>query len=335
MSDREALEARFNSGSGEIGEFSDPRGFRGGPVFWGPSGLRAGWRILIAVTIWLALLLGLGLAMARIPWPRAQLRMAALGGEQNPAFLLLTESMSVAATLLTMLAMTKIERRSFADYYLPGSDAFGLRFWQGLACGLAMVSLMMGLIAAFHGFSLGSVALAAGAATRYGLVYAIAFLLVGLFEESTFRGYLQSTLGSGIGFWPAALVLAAIFGGSHLSNPGEARYGALMAGCFGLLAALTLARTGSLWFAIGMHSAWDWGESFLYSVPDSGLVVRGRLLNSSFHGPVWLTGGTVGPEASIFSFVALLVSAIGVHFLFPKTQIAKAPPDEDTDRRAG
>lgn len=321
MTDSEEVETKPDS-SPNHGELDASPALRSRLVFWGPNGLRAGWRILIALAIWIALLLGLGLVIGRIPPARAQLRMAAVGGEQNPAFLLLTESMSVAATLLTMLAMTKIEQRSFADYYLPRKEAFGRRFWQGLVYGLAMVSLMMGLIAAFHGFSLGSPALNPGAAIRYGILYAIAFLLVGLFEESAFRGYLQAALGSGIRFWPAAIVLSVIFGATHLSNPGEARYGALMAACFGLLAAFTLTRTGNLWFAIGMHSAWDWGESFLYSVPDSGLVVRGHLFNSSFQGGVWLTGGTVGPEASIFSFVALFAAAVGVRFLFPKTQVS-------------
>jgi hypothetical protein len=46
--------------------------------------------------------------------------------------------------------------------------------------------------------------------------------------------------------------------------------------------------------------------------------LHGHLFNSSFHGPVWLTGGTVGPEASVFSFAALFMAAAGVHFLFPQ-----------------
>jgi uncharacterized protein len=336
MSDRETLEAKGSSGPGETGEFSAPQRFQGGPVFWGPNGLRAGWRILIAATIWLALLIGIGSLVSLIPGTFALLRTGTTGGgQQTPATLLIIEAISLGATLLTMLAMTKIEERTFAEYYLPWSAAFGRRFWQGLAYGLTMVSLMMGLIAAFHGFSLGSLALNPGATIRYGGLYAVTFFLVGLFEESTFRGYLQAALGSGIGFWPAALVLAAVFGGSHLSNPGEARYGALMAGCFGLLVVFTLRRTGNLWFAIGMHSAWDWGESFLYSVPDSGLVVHGHLLNSTSHGPVWLTGGTVGPEASVFCFVVLFVAAVGVHFLFPEAQNSKALPFEAPTPAAG
>ena len=76
----------------------------------------------------------------------------------------------------------------------------------------------------------------------------------------------------------------------------------------GFFFCLTLRRTGTLWWAVGFHMAWDWGESFLYSVPDSGTTVHGHLLNSSFNGPAWLTGGSVGPEGSylIFALIALL-----------------------------
>jgi hypothetical protein len=133
---------------------------------------------------------------------------------------------------------------------------------------------------------------------------------------------MQATLASGIGFWPAAIVLSILFGAGHLRNEGEMIYGALMAGSFGLVAALSLRRTGSIWFAIGMHASWDWGETYLYSVPDSGMVAPGHLLNSSFHGPAWITGGTVGPEGSAFAFLTLVLWAVAIHFLFPAKQTA-------------
>jgi membrane protease YdiL (CAAX protease family) len=75
----------------------------------------------------------------------------------------------------------------------------------------------------------------------------------------------------------------------------------------GFFFCLTLRRTGTLWWAIGFHMSWDWGESYLYSVPDSGGTAPGHLLNSSFHGPDWLTGGSVGPEGSYLVFVVLVV----------------------------
>src|SRR3989442_350419 len=122
-----------------------------------------------------------------------------------------------------------------------------------------------------------------------------ALLLVGFSEEFLFRGYALYTLSTGIGFWPAAGLLSALFGAVHLHNPGESWIGGLSAGLIGLFFCFTVRRTGSLWFAIGLHAAWDYSESFVYSVPDSGAMVPGHLLNSSFHGPRWLTGGTVGP----------------------------------------
>ena len=81
--------------------------------------------------------------------------------------------------------------------------------------------------------------------------------------------------------------------------------GGLAAGLIGFFFCLTLRRTGNLWFAVGFHMSFDWGETFLYSVPNSGTVEAGHLLNSSFQGPHWLTGGTVGPEGSVFVFVLI------------------------------
>jgi hypothetical protein len=69
-----------------------------------------------------------------------------------------------------------------------------------------------------------------------------------------------------------------------------------------------------------MHAAWDWGETYFYSTPDSGFLAQGHLFNSSFHGPTWITGGSVGPEGSGFVFGVLVLSAVGIHFLFPAEQ---------------
>jgi uncharacterized protein len=80
--------------------------------------------------------------------------------------------------------------------------------------------------------------------------------------------------------------------------------------CFGLLFCLFLRRTGNLWWAVGFHAGWDWGQTFFYGVRDSGIAPYHSLLNSTFSGPRWLTGGTVGPEASIFTPIVLLIAAI-------------------------
>lgn len=278
----------------------------------GSNGIRAGWRLALAIAIFLVFLAVISGAVTLVPHARG------LAFGKGPVGLFLSEGMLALALVLTVGVVARIEKRSWADYGLPRSAAFGKRFWQGVPYGFAMLSVLMGLMAASRAFSFGGRALTAGDAVRYGLLYLAAFMLVAFFEEFSFRGYMQATLASGIGFWPAAVLLAVAFGGLHLGNKGEAKFGAAMAGAFGLLAAFTLRRTGNLWFAIGMHGAWDWGESFFYGVPDSGVVLKGHLMNASFHGPAWLTGGTVGPEGSVLVAAVLVLAAIGIHYIFPR-----------------
>ena len=281
-------------------------------IFFGSNGIRAGWRLTLAIAIFLALLAAIGGAITLVPHAHEW----AFG--RGPVGLFFSEGMLALALVLTVSVMSRIENRSWADYGLPRSAVFGKRFWQGAPYGFAMLSILMALMAASRAFSFGGRALTGGDAVGYGLLYLAGFTLVAFFEEFSFRGYMQATLASGIGFWPAAVSLAVVFGALHLGNKGEAKFGAAMAGAFGLLAAFTLWRTGNLWFAIGMHSAWDWGESYFYGVPDSGVVLKGHLMNPSFHGPAWLTGGTVGPEGSVLVAAVLVVAAIGVHSIFPR-----------------
>jgi uncharacterized protein len=290
-------------------------------ILLGPNGIRVAWRLLMAVALYELLVRVLQIALITIPsvyeWSRLQRAVL------TPQVLFFGEGVRVAAVLLVALAMSTVEERSFADYGLPTREAFGKRFWQGSLYGFAMLTLLMAILFVPHGYSLGGWVLGAGAALRSSLLYMLGFLLVGIFEEFWFRGYLQATLESAIGFWPAAIVLSIAFGVFHFRNPGEEIIGLLMAGTFGLLAAFSLRRTGSVWFAIGMHATWDWGQSCFYGVPDSGIVATGHLLNSSLNGPRWLTGGSVGPEGSVLVFPLLLLSALAIHYIFPAKQ--KAP----------
>jgi membrane protease YdiL (CAAX protease family) len=297
-------------------------------VFIGPQGLRAGWRALGFVGITVGLLVGFQFAVSRMP---AVLRAIHAQGQQHvmsPGLMLISEALFCFCALVAATLMARVENRSVADYGLRGGGAGGKFFMQGIVWGLAEISALMLMIAARHGFSFGSLALHGGELVRYTLLWALVFLLVGFFEEFTFRGYLQHAFQQGIGFWPAAILASAIFGGSHLRNPGEDWVGALTAGLFGILACLTLRRTGSIWLAIGMHAGFDFGETFVFSVPDSGMPPSHGLLNSSLaHGPTWLTGGSVGPEGSVFAIIVLVVAIVAVHFVYPAGHWAASAPD--------
>lgn len=87
---------------------------------------------------------------------------------------------------------------------------------------------------------------------------------------------------------------------------------------FGLIFSLALRGTGNLWWPIGFQLAWDFGEAFVYSVPDSGYRVYGSWLNSTMaDSPRWLTGGSVGPEGSVFCLLVLAILALLVAKIYP------------------
>jgi membrane protease YdiL (CAAX protease family) len=272
-------------------------------IFWNERELRAGWRLLVYLLLFVLIVTVAGFLARALHLPSISRTSI------TATSMLVQEGVGIIAALAAAAIMGLLEARPFGGYGLPPAAAFGVRFLLGAVWGIAMIAAIIFLIQAFGGFSFGEFALRGPALWGYAALWAVVFICVGLFEEFLFRGYAQFTLATGIGFWPAATALSAAFGAVHLFNPGEGKVGALSVFMVGMFFCLTLRRTGNLWFAVGLHAAFDWGETFLFSVPDSGLVSPGHLLNSTFHGPAWLTGGTVGPEGSIMTFVLMGIAA--------------------------
>ena len=289
-------------------------------VFVGAEGLRTPWRILLYLIMAAALLFILGSLLHE--WkPKGGARIW-LG--------MVSEAQLMIAVIIPAFIMARIEGRPFAFYGLPGRQAFGTLFWIGAFWGLAGLSLLIFILRGTGVFDFGNMALHGARILKFAAFYGLFFLIVGFFEEFLMRGYTQFTLTQGIGFWPAAVLLSTAFGCIHLGNQGEGWIGALAAGLIGLFFCLTLRRTGNLWFAVGFHASWDWGETYLYSVPNSGTTAPGHLLSSSFHGSRWLTGGSIGPEGSVLLFVVLAVLWIVFDRLYPQVKYparAEAPVD--------
>jgi uncharacterized protein len=280
------------------------------PVLFNDKGLRAGWRLLIYFLLLFVLSSGVNPILKKFhPVPF---------NPEIPSDFLFVDTLNFSLVFGAALIMSRIERRTPGKYGLPISEAFGKKFWLGMLLGLIEVSLLVGLISAFGGYSFGNLALSSKGMVTWGLLHLALFTAVGFFEEFAFRGYTQFTLADGIGFWPAALILSLGFGAVHLHNQGEGPVGAASVALVGIFFAFTLYRTGNLWFAVGLHASFDWGETFLFSVPDSGTVMQGHLSNSILHGPKWLTGGTVGPEGSVFCFLTMGLQFLVVMWLFPK-----------------
>lgn len=279
-------------------------------VFLGPEGLRVPWRFLLYVLMGfvLAFILGSGLAL----WQ-------AHGGARLWKGLA-SEAMLAFAALVPAFIMARIEKRPFGIYGLPGREAFRKHFWVGTAWGLVSLSILLLMMRAAGAVSIGGLQLHGVRILKFAAFYAGFFLLVGFFEEFLMRGYTQYTLTQGIGFWPSAVILSLAFGGLHLGNGGEALLGIFAAALIGFFFCLTLRRTGTLWWAVGFHMSWDWGETYLYAVPNSGTTMPGHLLSSSFHGSPWLSGGSVGPEGSVLAIITVALLWIVFERVYPQVR---------------
>ncbi len=270
-------------------------------IFVGPEGLYPAARWLIYIAMCFFVFGVLSSVMYALPLGRS----GAWWGFSRELVMMLS-------AVLPGFVMAPIEGRRFGDFGLPARGAFGRNFWTGALWGIGALTVLMVVLRGAGAFTFGSLELHGVRIFKFGFFYLVLFLMTGFFEDFLMRGYSQWVLSKTMNFWPAAAFLSIVFGALHRGNPGESPVGLVAVVVIGFFFCLTLRRTGTLWFAVGFHMAWDWGESYLYSVPDSGTLSPGHLLNSSFQGPDWLTGGTVGPEGSYLIF--LLIAALWVLF---------------------
>lgn len=293
-------------------------------IFFGADGLRAGWSLLLFLLLLAALIIpGHRLISARHTDAASA---SAQPREQSVRSSVRQDGVMFLMVVLASVAMSRIERRPLAAYGIGWTRGGVGQFLAGLGWGLGFLSLLVLTLRGAHLLVFDGRLLAGESILRFGAEWAVGFLLVALFEEYFLRGFLQFTLARGfsgiygaisesphrdaLGFWTAAVILAFVFGLGHRSNPGESSIGLFTAGAAALVFAFSLWRTGSLWWAIGFHAAWDWAQSFLFGVADSGIMMQHHLFATHPLGrPIW-SGGVTGPEGSVFVLVVLLAVAV-------------------------
>ena len=197
-----------------------------------------------------------------------------------------------------------IERRPAVELRLAGfpGDVGG-----GTLLGAALFTSVMGILwlaGAFHWSGWGVsppvvpvlLSVLAGAAT----------------EELVFRGFLFRLVAAAGGNWTALAVTSSLFGLAHIGNRGATlTSSAAIALEAGILLGAAYAAAGTLWLPIGIHAGWNFAEGPLFGTAVSGHVQQASLLSGQLQGPVLLTGGAFGPEASIAAVgVCLAASAV-------------------------
>lgn len=285
-------------------------------VFFGKDGLRAGWSALLFIAIFVGLAFLLN-TLARLlihhkPNPKAPM---------SPVVALIGEGLSMLLVLVVSWIMARIEGRRLAVYGYAGRAKL-LRFLSGLVWGFVALSALVTVLWQTHLLAFDSGHLHGFSVWKYGLAWLLMFFFTAVFEESMMRGYLQYTLTRGIGFWWGALLMSVLFGALHGHNQGESPVGLFSAGAVGLVFCISLWYTGSLWWAIGFHAAWDWGQTFFYGTPDSGMVAQGHFLSEHPTGSLLWSGGPTGPEGSLYIVPLLLIVALAMWLWWRRKGVA-------------
>jgi membrane protease YdiL (CAAX protease family) len=311
-------------------------------IFIGKDGLRAGWSLSIFLALFVSLVfaLGSGFNIIFIRWLHLIKKSDLYGTADVPAARVFLNCFLIfLAALLATWIMSKIERRPNSVYGLGGGHKLRL-FLIGLGSGVGCFLLMVLTLWSGGLLVIDSRLLFGGDILRYGAIWLVALLMVGLFNEYTFRGYLQYTLTRGLsgfcrwafktshsavlGFWIAAAVTSAVFafGAYSIASPVLMLVSVAL---FGMVQCLSLWRTGSLWWAIGFHMATDWTTSFLFGLPDGGERLQHRLLATHPAGNPILSGGTTDPGSSILIFPILAIMVLIVLFALPRGHYGVTP----------
>lgn len=199
-----------------------------------------------------------------------------------------------------------VERREATELSTKGMGkelGIGLLVGAGLYTGCVLILMAMGIYR-IEGFN------------------AIAFMLPGIpmalsssfLEELLFRGVLFRIVEEWLGSWVSIIISSLVFGLVHLMNPSATVTGALFISVeAGLLLAAAYMLTRRLWMSIGFHMAWNFTQEAVFSGIVSGSESPPGLIKPVIEGPVLLTGGQFGIEASLTAFV--LCTATGIVLL--------------------
>lgn len=241
------------------------------------------------------------------------LESASLGkriGLSPAGFFLFVVIGSVILILLWKACRRWLEGERDREFTLPGA---GRELGIGLLTGFLLFTVMTGFVALLGGIEI--VGTRPFGQTQFWEWGALG-IASGIFEETLFRGILLRQLERLFGTWWALAATSVLFGAVHMHNPDATWTGAISIMVeAGILLGGAYLYTRRLWLAAGLHAAWNFTQAWVFSVPVSGTGQSIGILVTRRTGPVWLTGGDFGLEASL---AAVSVATLAGIFLLWK-----------------
>ena len=188
-----------------------------------------------------------------------------------------------------------VEGRPPSEIFIAGGAK---ELGAGMLLGCGLFSITIGLVWVFGGYQV------VGTNTWNVLVASLTLsVMSGFLEELIARGIIFRITEESLGTWFALVISALIFGLLHLGNPHATIVSALAIALeAGLLLGACYIMTRRLWFAVGMHFAWNFTQGGIFGVAVSGMESKG-ILQSRLVGPEVISGGLFGAEASIIAVV--------------------------------
>lgn len=270
-------------------------------IFVAPEGrLRPTWRALIFVPLFLLIAFAAATVITFIVGPEM------LWGNQEAQLFSSGLIMASSAAFAAYLLLLGLDRRSFRNLGLWFYPGWGRELTVGLAGGFGLISFTVGLL--FVAGQIESFSLQTGfeEALR-GLSWNLLLLLpAATAEELVFRGYPFQRLVEAAGKPAAVLILSAVFGWLHFTNPSASLLSTANTILMGILLAVAYLKTRGLWLPVGLHFIWNYAMGFFYSLPVSGIVVSQKLFKVEVGPQAWLSGGNYGPEGSVLTTAVVL-----------------------------
>lgn len=198
----------------------------------------------------------------------------------------------------------RIERRPVSELSTPG--ALG-ELGSGLLVGLGMQALLFAVLWALGVYRIQGVV----APTAHMLSVVPLYLGVALLEELVGRGIWFGITRQALGAVWAVVISALFFGLIHAPNVGANPIGLLTCTAFGMLFAAAYMATGRLWLCIGIHFAWNFAQSQVFSSLVSGTSDGAGMIQGRLVGADWLTGGSFGSEGSVVALAVALLGFLG------------------------
>jgi len=284
----------------------DERAAKNNLLLDGDHHLRSGWRVLIfflAVIIIYYLLAVLAKLSRVVP-------------EQSYTFLFY-----IVVLISTFLMLRFVERRRLSSVGFP----YHGKICKEILIGFLIGTLMIGIVGGFE-LLIGAVRLNLRSNLNVPLLvrnFGLSFIFFGYFamgEELIFRGYPYQAFVEGMGAIAATILMSAVFGLLHLMNPDTSVFSTVNTMLAGAWLSIAYLKTRTLYFPFGLHFAWNFIQSFILSLPVSGLLTNRTIFVPTDYGPDWLTGGRYGPEAGMGTTV-IMVAAISYLLLEKRIKI--------------